>query len=70
MAFIPPLPFRLEAESEQTWFFEAHKIEAYAKAMGEALVSGKSLTLRASASLGGRKKAVVSNNEIRLELSA
>jgi hypothetical protein len=64
MAVDPPLPFRLEAESEQTWFFDAEKIEGYANAMGKALVSGAPLTVRGSATLGGGKKPVVSANEL------
>jgi hypothetical protein len=44
--FEPPLPFRLEAESEQTWYFDRDQIEAYAKAMVQVFTPGHALTPR------------------------
>jgi hypothetical protein len=38
--FEPPLPFRLEAESEETWYFNRAEVLAAAVAMGQALSSG------------------------------
>jgi hypothetical protein len=66
MVFNPPLPFRLEGESEQTWYFERGPVEAYAKAMGQVFKAGQVLTLRGMASIGGKTKPVVSKTSVGL----
>jgi hypothetical protein len=57
----PPLPFRLEGESEQAWYMEAQLAQRYAAAM-----QIERPTVRAEVRLGGRKKALVSKREIAL----
>jgi hypothetical protein len=64
--FDPALPFRLEAESERTWYFERGRIVTYAQAMGQVFSTCSPLTIRGSVSLGGREKPVLSKNQIDL----
>jgi hypothetical protein len=45
----PALPFRLDAESEQTWFFDRGQIVTYAQAMGKVFSGPNPLVIRACA---------------------
>ena len=63
--FDPSLPFRLDAESEKTWYFSRAQVAAYAQAMHQVLGSGP-LSVRGSVAVGGKKKAIVSKNRVTL----
>jgi hypothetical protein len=62
--FDPPLPFRLDAESEQTWYFDRGQIETYAKGLGQIFTSGNPLSIRGGATIGGKTAPVRSKNRI------
>jgi hypothetical protein len=58
----PPLPFRLEGESEQTWIVDAPSAMSAARAAAQTL-QGVSGTMRARAWIGGRETPIESKNE-------
>jgi hypothetical protein len=62
----PDLPFRMDGESEKTWFFDANQAEALAKALKQTTKLGPSISLRGQVKIGGKRKPVVSKNEIRV----
>jgi hypothetical protein len=59
----PPLPFRLQGESEQTWHFDAEHVRAVAHAFAAAMPDRSFRAVRGRAQIGGRKRIVVSENE-------
>lgn len=63
----PSLPFRLTGESEQTWYFDAHLAFAYLRTFDEHLPNQEPHTARGRVRLGGRKRVIVSSNEIALD---
>jgi hypothetical protein len=62
----PPLPYRLEGESEATWYFDAGQVVFAAQAFEKVMQTGKPYAIRGRVQLGGRRKPVVSGNEIRV----
>jgi hypothetical protein len=64
----PPLPFKLDAESEKTWYFSADEITTYARAMEQVFEGPAPLTVQGRAGIGGTGKFVVSDNTVTLEL--
>jgi hypothetical protein len=64
--FDPPLPFRLDAESEQTWYFDRGQIETYAKGMGQIFTPGNPLNVRGSATIGGKTGPIRSKKHHRV----
>ena len=64
--YTPPLPCRVDAESEQTWYFDGTQISVYGQAMGQVLTSDKPLGIRGQVTIGGKKKPVVSKNRFAL----
>jgi hypothetical protein len=64
--FDPPLPFRLDGESEQTWLFDAALAKGYAATLAKTLADGRWDSVRARVSIGGRNKPVESKNEATL----
>jgi hypothetical protein len=61
--FDPPLPFRLEGESEQTWHFDARLAEAYRETLVKTLPEGTWHLVRGRVWVGGREKPIVSKNQ-------
>jgi hypothetical protein len=59
----PPLPFRLEGESERTWYYKATLAEDYAQTTEKVMPSGKPHTVRGRVELGGKKKPVLSKKQ-------
>jgi hypothetical protein len=51
----PPLPFKLNGESSQTWYIDAHLAFAYAKASESVKPSGKTPSARGRVTLGSSK---------------
>jgi hypothetical protein len=67
MGFDPPLPFRLEAESEETWHIDADDVRAYAATLTKVLGDGEEWhVVRGRVRVGGRDKPIVSKNEARI----
>ena len=62
----PPLPYRLDAESERTWYFPAELAWNYASVTEQVMPTGKAHTVRGRVRVGGRKKPIVSGNSIRV----
>ncbi len=62
----PPLPFRLQGESEQTWHFDAEHVREVAQAFAEAMPDRSFRAVRGRAQIGGRKRLVVSENEAEI----
>lgn len=66
VTFDPPLPFRLDGESEQTWII-ANSLSAISAARAVVdNVEGVSGTIRARAWIGGREKPIESKNKARV----
>lgn len=61
----PSMPFRLDAESDQTRYYDRGQITAYAQAMVQVLKSAP-LHVQGQASVGGRKKPILSKSHIAL----
>jgi hypothetical protein len=59
----PPLPFRLDGESEQTWYFEASLASEYVKAFRTPGATKPALA-RGYVRLGGRKSEIKSENQV------
>jgi hypothetical protein len=57
----PPLPFRLEGESAETWYIDARLAMAYATATGQQRIARGRVVL-------GSKKVVRSKNEIPIPI--
>lgn len=66
VAFDPPLPFRLDGESDQTWIM-VNSLSAISAARAVAqTVEGAPRTIRARAWIGGRDKPIESKNESKV----
>jgi len=64
----PPLPFRLDGESEQSWYIDAQPAFAYAKTVEQIQRTGKPHHVRGRVKLGNRK-VVLSKNHVSLPSS-
>jgi hypothetical protein len=62
----PDLPFRIDGESEQTWYLDAANVRAAAEAFEAVMKNGKPQFVRGRVRLGGKKKPVISKNRIRV----
>lgn len=60
----PPLPFRLEGESEKTWYFDATLLQGLAEVWSQADPSGSWNAVYAEVRLGGSRKTIVSENTV------
>ena len=63
----PTLPCRMEGESEKTWLVDATYIDSYAKGFHQyGNPPGQPQVVRGQVKLGGKKRPVVSKNEIQV----
>jgi hypothetical protein len=62
----PQMPFRLEGESEKTWFFDADLAARTARAFEDDRPTGRPWAVRGRANIGGKKKPVISKSDIRV----
>jgi hypothetical protein len=62
----PPVPFRLDAESEQTWYFDRSQLTAYGQGMAQIFKGKNPRSVRARVSVGGKAKPVLSQNGLAL----
>jgi hypothetical protein len=60
----PELPSRIEGGSERTWLIDADLAVRTARAFEENTVTGRSWAVRGQAKVDGKKKPVVSKNDI------
>lgn len=63
----PPLPFRLEGESEKTWHFDARLVQGVAQVWSEAAPDSSWDTVHAEVRIGGSRKVVRSENTVPVE---
>jgi hypothetical protein len=63
----PPLPFRLEGESEKTWHFDARLVQGVAQVWSEAAADSSWDTVHAEVRIGGSRKVVRSENTVPVE---
>lgn len=61
----PDLPFRMDGETEKTWYFDAETAKNVGAALNQATSLGPSLMMRGRVKLAG-KKPVVSKNSIQV----
>jgi hypothetical protein len=66
MQLDPPLPYRLDSESERTWYFPAEPARHYAQATETVMKTNMPHTVRGRVQLGGKSKPIVSSNRIRV----
>jgi hypothetical protein len=64
--FDPPLSFRLEGESEQTWLVDAPSVVSAARALALTAPDAPWTTGRARAWIGGREKPIESKNSAKV----
>jgi hypothetical protein len=62
---ITDVPHRLDGESEQTWFFPASDIGAYAKGINRMFSTPASF-IQGLVDVGSREKPIVSQNRLSL----
>jgi hypothetical protein len=60
----PGLPFRLEGETEQTWYLDARMVSNVAKAWEQTMPTGKAHVIQAQVRIAGRTKPSLSKNSI------
>jgi hypothetical protein len=63
------VPHRLDGESEETWFFPAGNVRAYAQAMN-TMYSTQATSIQGLVDVGGREEPVVSKNSLSLAYSS
>jgi hypothetical protein len=62
----PELPYRIEGESEQTWYFDPGAAAHGAQTFEQEKPTGRPWAVRGRVTVGSKEKPVISKNDIRV----